>query len=60
MEKILVASYLARGSEINENFFDKVMLNFPNVSVEYVTQKDEGMGEVAITFGRNIEGNIEA
>lgn len=60
MEKILVSKYSVYASTEEKFFVEKVELNFAKVSVEYVAQKDDGTGEATISFGWNIEKNIEA
>lgn len=60
MEKILVTSYATNLSDDGEKLIEYVDLNFAKVFVEYVTQKDNGTGGAAITFGWDVEANIEA
>lgn len=60
MKKIMVTNVSTGGSPGEDRLTENVTLNFAEVSVEYKEQKEDGTGGAAVTFGWNIEKNVEA
>lgn len=59
MKKIMVTNVSTEGKPDNDRLTETVSLNFAEVSVDYVEQTDDGSGAAAVTFGWNIEQNVE-
>ncbi len=59
MKKIMVTNISFGGASENDRLIETTILNFAEVSYEYAAQMDDGSGDAAVTFGWNIEQNIE-
>lgn len=57
MTKVMVTSVSTGGSGGEDRLTENVTLNFAEVEVEYVEQKDDGSGEAPIPYGWFIDRN---
>ena len=59
MKKIMVTNISTGGDPAADQLTETVTLNFAEVAVEYTEQMEDGTGGAAVTFGWNIEQNVE-
>lgn len=59
MKKIMVTNTSTGGTPGEDQLTENITLNFAEVAVEYTEQMEDGTGGAAVTFGWNIEQNVE-
>lgn len=59
MTDVIVTSLSTGGSGGEDRLTENITLNFAQVEVEYIPQKDDGSGDTPVKFGWNIAENIK-
>ena len=59
MKKIMVTDISTGGNPGSDQLTEDIVLNFAEVAVEYTEQMEDGTGGAAVTFGWNVEQNVE-